>query len=208
MKLPAKLAFHSSVMHDDKLMVSGGDDGNATSDKIHEVQVTLPYTVKSLSRMPEPRQDHSTEIFDDNLLIVGGRKSGFCPYNLSSVVLYDIKNNMCKQLAPLPSEVSLMATVRWEDNVVVIGGADKRSKPLNTVIMYNVKTEQSHMLPPMRCKRCGCTAVVVENNIVVLGGFGERGDLKSVETFNFERNTWQELPEMSQARRWHTAVVV
>ena len=115
---------------------------------------------------------------------------------------------MCKQLAALPYEVSEMATVRWGDNVVVIGGADKRGKALNTVIMYNVKTEHSHMLPPMRHRRKECTAVVVRNNIVVLGGFGEQGVPKSVEFFNFERNTWQELPEMSQARYWHTAVVV
>ena len=207
-KLPAKLRYHSGVMYDDKLMVTGGDDGNDTSDKIHEMQVVPPYAVKTLSRMPEPRRDHCTEIFDDSLLIVGGRKSISCRDNLSSVVLYDIKNNVRKQLAPLPYEVSKMATVRWGDNVVVIGGADKRTQPLNTVIMYNVKTKQSHMLPSMRCKRSGCAAVVVENNIVVLGGFGERGDLKSVESFNFERYTWEELPEMSQARRWHTAVVV
>ena len=207
-KLPAKLAYHSSVLYDDKLMVIGGRDGNAISDKIHEVHVVPPYTVKSLSRMPEPREDHCMEIFDDNLLIFGGRKSVFFRDNLSSVVLYDIKNNVCKQLAPLPYEVSLMATVRWGDNVVVIGGADKRGKALNTVIMHNVRTQQSHMLPPMRCKRLGCTAVVVGNNIVVLGGLGEQGTLKSVESFNFERYTWQELPEMSQARRWHTAVVV
>ena len=209
MKLPTKLAFHSSVLYDDKLMVTGGYDGNATSDKIHEVQVVPRYTVKTLSRMPEPRQDHCMEICDDSLLIVGGRKSDLCRDNLSSVVLYNIKNNVCKQLAPLPYEVSLMATVRWGDNVVVIGGADKRGKALNTVIMYNVKTEQSHMLPPMRCKRKGCTAVVVGNNIVVLGGADEHSQmLKSVESFGFERNTWQELPEMSKARYRHTAVVV
>ena len=207
-KLPVKLAFHSSVLYNDKLMVTGGYDVNATSDKIHKVQVVPPYNVKTLSRMPEPRQNHCTEIFDDSLLILGGRTSSSCQDNLSSVVLYDIKNNMCKQLTPLPYEVSPMATVRWGDSVVVIGGADKRIQPLNTVIMYNVKTEQSHMLPSMRCKRWGCAAVVVGNNIVVLGGYGERGDLKSVESFNFERNSWQELPEMSQARRWHTAVVV
>ena len=208
-KLPAKLAYHSSVLCNDKLMVTGGYDGNAISDKIHEVQVVPPYTVKSLSRMPEPRQNHCTEILDDSLLILGGRKFDFCRDNLSSVVLYDIKNNVCTQLAPLPYEVSVMATVRWGDNVVVIGGADKRGKALNTVIMYNVKTEQSHMLPPMRCKRWGCTAVVVGNNIVVLGGVDEHFQmLKSVESFNFERNTWQELPEMSKARYRHTAVVV
>ena len=207
-KLPGQLGHHSCVLYNDKLMVTGGYDGNAACDKIHEVQVVPPYTVKSLSRMPEPRQDHCVEIFDDSLLIVGGRKSGFCQDNLSSVVLYDIKNNVCKQLAPLPYEVSLMATVRWGDNVVVLGGADKRGKALNTVIMYNVKTERSHMPPPMRCKRWGCTAVVVGNNIVVLGGTGEGQVMKSVESFNFERNTWEELPEMSQARYHHTAVVV
>ena len=207
-KLPSKMAFHSSVLYNDKLMVTGGQDGNAIFDNIHEVQVVPPYTVKTLSRMTEPRRDHSTEIFDDSLLILGGKTTYSDQSSLSSVILYDIKNNVCKQLTPLPYEVSRIATVRWEDNVVVIGGVDKRGNRLNTVIMYNVKTEQSHMLPPMRCKRSGCTAVVVGNNIVVLGGWGDQGHLKSVESFNFERNTWQELPGMSQARYWHTAVVV
>ena len=207
-KLPAKIAHHGSVLYTDNLMVTGGKDGNATSDKIHEVQVVPPYTVKTLSRMPEPRQCHCTELFDDSLLILGGRKSGHCRDNLSSVVLYDIKNNVCKQLAPLPYEVSDMATVRWKDNVVVIGGAGKRGNALNTVIMYNVKTEQSHMLPPMRCARLGCAAVVVKNNIVVLGGYGDQGPLKSVESFNLESYDWQELPEMSQAKYWRAAVVV
>ena len=102
-----------------------------------------------------------------------------------------------------------MATVKWGDNVVVIGGLDKHYNALNTVVMYNVKTEQSHMLPSMRHERYGCTAVVAENNIVVLGGVDDQWwALKSVEIFNFERYTWQELPEMSQARQNHTAVVV
>ena len=207
-KLPAKLTSHSSVLYNDKLMVTGGYDGNATSDKIHEVQVVPPYTVKTLSRMPEPRQCHCTEIFDDSLLILGGRTTGDCEDTLSSVVLYDRKKNVCKQLTPLPYEVGKMATVRWGDNVVVIGGIDKRSITLNTVIMYNVKTEQSHMLPPMKRERCACAGVVVGNNIVVLGGWNGQGPLKAVESFNFERNTWEELPEMSQERYFHTAVIV
>ena len=208
-KLPVKLTNHSSVLYNDKLMITGGRDGNGTSDKIYEVQVVPPYAVKTLSRMPEPRRAHCTEIFDDCLLIIAGRTNDYYPDNLSSVVLYDIKNNVCKQVAPLPYEVSLMATVRWGDNVVVIGGVDRCGKAMNTVIMYNVKTGQSHMLPPMRCKRCGCAAVVVGNNIVVLGGYDEKAqELKTVESFDFERSTWQELPEMSEERYWHTAVVV
>jgi hypothetical protein len=203
------LGYHSSVLYNDQLIVTSGFNGNGTSDCIDEVQLTPPHTAKTLSRMPERRQYHSTRLFDDSLLIVGGSTTISCQNSLSSVVLYDIKKNECKQLVPLPYEVSDMAAVRWGDNVIVIGGVDKRGKVLDTVIIYNVKTERSCMLPPMRCKRGRCTAVVIGNNIVVLGGEDEQWrDLKSVEAFNFESYTWQELPEMSQARWRHTAVVV
>ena len=208
-KLPDKLAHHSSVLYNDQLIVTGGYSGNAASACIHEVQLTPPYTAKTLSRMPEPRLYHSTQLFDDSLLIVGGSTDALCRNSLSSVVLYDIKKNECKQLTSLPYEVRQMATVRWGDNIILIGGIDKRGSRLDTVIIYNVKTEQSYMLPPMRCKRRRCTAVAIGNNIVVLGGRDEQEcDLKSVEAFNFESYTWQELPEMSRARWWHTAVVV
>ncbi len=198
-KLPTKLEWHSSVVYNDHMIVTGGQGGNAVSDCIYEVQLVPPYSVKTLSRMPEPRRNHCMEIFDDSLLIVGGRTTGRYRDNLSSVVLYDIKKNKSKQLTSLPYEVSEMATVRWGDNIVVIGGLDKHGNRLDTVIIYNVKTEQSHTLPSMRCKRRGCTSVVIGNNIVVLGGRDERHDVqKSVEAFNFESYTWQELPEMSE----------
>ena len=210
-KLPAKLAYHCSVVYDDHLYVTGGiiERVEQVSDRIDEVLLVPPYTVNTLSRMPEPRQGHGMEIFDNSLLIVGGSATQHCEDNLSSVVLYDIKKQECKQLAPLPYEVSDMATVRWGDNIVVIGGADKDSNRLDSVIMYNVKTEQSHMLPPMNCKRDGCAAVVIGNNIVVLGGMDEVGNvLKSVESFNFQHYHWEELPQMPQERWRHTAVVV
>ena len=207
-KLSSGLIRHSSLLYKDHLIVTGGYDGNVTSDCIRDVQLVPPYTVKTLSRMTEPRWNHCTELFDDSLLVLGGTTTGKCRDNLNSVVLYDIKKNEWKQLSPLPYEVSQMATVRWEDNVVVIGGIDKQNNELNSVIIYNVKTEQSRMLPAMKFKRCECTAVVIQNNIVVLGGYDGRGKLKSVEAFNFERYTWEELPEMSQARCLHTSVVV
>jgi ribosomal protein S20 len=208
-KLPAKLDYHSCVLYNDQLIVTGGDSENRNFYCIHEVQLVPPYTAKILSRMPEPIQYYSTQLYDDKLLIVGGSTGPSSQDTVGSVIVYDIKKNEWKQLAPLPYEVSQKATVRWGDNIVVIGGADKSGKVLDTVIMYNVKTEQYHMLPSMRCKRRGCTAVVIRDNIVVLGGRDEQGrDLKSVEAFNFENHTWQELPEMSQARCLHTAVVV
>ena len=210
-KLPAKMGAHSSVVYKDSLLVTGGinADQYVFSDCIHEVQLKPPYTVKLLSKMPEPSFHHSTVLCDDSILIVGGRKSGDCKGNLSSVLSYDITKNECQQLPALPYPVSEMATVKWAENVVIIGGADKDDKPLNNVIIYNIKTGNSHMLPPMLHKRKGCMAVVIENTIVVLGGRDERGnDLKSVEGFNFERFSWQELPDMKEKRYLGTAVVI
>ena len=210
-KLPAKLRGHSSVVYKDSLLVTGGRNANQRvfSDCIHEVQLKPPYTVKLLSKMPEPRIRHSTVLCDDSIFIVGGKKSVDCKDNLSSVLSYDIKKNECRQLPELPYPVSEMATVKWAENVMIIGGADKDGKALNNVIIYNIKTGNSHMLPPMLHKRKGCMAVVIENTIVVLGGEDERRNrLKSVEGFNFERFSWQELPDMKHDRYVATAVVI
>ena len=192
-KLPARMCEHSSVVYKDSLFVTGGlnADQNVFSDCIHEVQLQPSYAVKLLSKMPEPRMRHSTVLCDDSILIVGGKKSLDCKDNLSSVLSYDIKKNECQQLPALPYAVSEMATVKWAENVVIIGGADKNGKALNNVMIYNVKTGNSHMLPHMLHKRAGCMAVVIENTIVVLGGMDERrNDLKSVEGFSFERFSW------------------
>jgi N-acetylneuraminic acid mutarotase len=210
-KLPTTLAYYSSVLYNDHLIVSGGciKTLSTVSDCVHEVQLIPPYGTKILSRMPEPRQGHGMEIFDDKLFIVGGSTTVNDEDSLNSVVMYDMKKKEWKKLAPLPYEVSDMATVRWGDHILVIGGRDKDANVLDTVIMYNVKTEQFHMLPPMKCKRWGCAAVVIGNNIVVMGGKDEQScNLKSVEAFSFERYNWENLPEMSEERFLHSAVAV
>ena len=209
-KLPVKLYAHSSVVYKDSLFVTGGYNADMdVSDCIYEVQLKAPYAVKLVSKLPERRVRHSTVLCDDSILIVGGKKSMASTDNLSSVLSYDIKKNECQQLPALPNPVSAMATVKWGENVVIIGGADKDDKALNNVIIYNVKTGNSHMLPPMLHKRKECMAVVVENTIVVLGGSGERGrHLKSVESFSFDNYTWEELPDMKEPRYSATAVVI
>ena len=141
------------------------------------------------------------------MLVVGGRKTFPAKDNVASAVIYDINKNECKEMAPLPFAVSEMATVRWGDNVIVIGGADEEDGVLNTVVIYNVKTGKSHMLPEMKCNRRFCAAVVSQNTIVVMGGRDEQGRiLNSVEGFSFDSYLWEDLPPMIEARVDATAV--
>ena len=102
-----------------------------------------------------------------------------------------------------------MATVKWgDDSVIIVGGADHNNQPLNKVLLYKIKTQKSRMLPDMKYKRKGCVAAVVRDTMIVMGGMDERGKyLKSVECFRFDRYSWQELPEIQEARYLATAVV-
>ena len=209
-KLPKRLAGHSGVLFNDSLFVTGGwnEDDDAYSKSIYEVQLTPPYNIELVAEMGEAREEHCTELFDNQIIILGGNQTGRNEDKLKSVEVFDIATKECRQAKPLPYAVSDMATVKWANNVLVIGGTDAHGEVLNSVVVYNVKTCESNMLPPMKHRRKGCTAVVLGNSIVVMGGADDQENVsKSVEAFNFERYSWEELPDMNDARYGATAVV-
>ena len=210
-ELHGLLMGHCSVVNNGRLIVIGGYDVDkcAYSDSITEVSLVPPYTTKLLATMPQTRCYHGVAIFGDKIVIVGGREHPYSQEALKSVVMYDITMNECKELAPLPYPVEDMATVKWgDDNVMIMGGADSNDKPFNKILIYNIKTQKSHMLPDMKYKRRGCVAVVVKDTAIVMGGRDERyNSLKTVESFNFDHYSWNELPEMHNATVHATAVV-
>ena len=206
-ELPGQLSGHRSVVYNGRLIVIGGydDDTYAYSNSITEISLVPPYTSKLLATMPEGRYHPGVAIFGDKIFIVGGKNKSI----LRSVIMYNITKNKFEELAPLPYPVQAMATVKWgDDNVMIMGGVDSNYQSLNKVLMYNIKTQKSHELPNMKYKRQGCVPAVVRDTVIVMGGGdGKRKVLKSVEGFRFDRNTWEELPPMHEARCWATAVV-
>jgi N-acetylneuraminic acid mutarotase len=210
-KLPGRLSGHCSVVYNGRLIVIGGYDSDkaAVSNSITEISLVSPHTTKLLATLPQRRRYHGVAIFGDTIVIVGGYECFLGIGALSSVIRYDITKNECQELAPLPYPVCEMATVKWDDdNLIIIGGVGSDRKPLNKVLMYNVKTQKSGMLPDMKYKREGCVAAVVKDTVIVMGGRDESGNvLKSVESFRFDRYSWNELPEMHNERSKATAVV-
>jgi hypothetical protein len=209
-ELPGVLYGHCSVVYNGRLIVIGGYDGKrAYSDRITEISLVPPYTSKVLAAMPQTRWLHCAVLFGGEIVILGGRKYWNCSTNLKSVLLYDIAENKCKELAPVPYSASQMAAVKWgDDNVIIMGGVDSDGGPLNKVLMYNIKTQKCHILPDMKYERRGCVAAVVRDTVIVMGGLDERENfLTSVESFRFDRFTWEELPDILEARRGATAIV-
>ena len=210
-QLSGRLLGHRSVIYKRRLIIIGGFDVDKGdySDSITEISLVPPYTKKLLATMPQKRGYHGVAIFGDNILIVGGTVTGASKSALRSVVMYDITKKEFQEIAPIPYPVHDMATVkRGDDNVMIMGGVDSNNQPLIKVLMYNIKTQKCHELPNMKYKRKGCVAAVVRDTVIVMGGEDERGNyLKSVEGFRFDRNSWEELPPMHEARWRATAVV-
>ena len=66
------------------------------------------------------------EIFEDTVLILGGFNGD--DNTLDSVLEFDVKKNQVKKMARLPCALWGMATVRWRDKVVVLGGMDGKTQ--------------------------------------------------------------------------------
>ena len=209
-KMPIKCHSHTMVCHENSAILTGGrTDGDNVSDGIYEIKLNPPYTTKLLTQMAEPRCCHGCHITDNQVVVVGGTTSDNVDNAKNTVYAYDMNNNECKTLPPLPYRICLMATVSYKGNVILIGGANEKVETLNSVVMYDVKTGKIKMLPRLNHKRAASAAVITGNVIIVMGGyvFETKTYLKSVECFDFSTNVWKELSPMKTGRSHATAVL-
>ena len=56
--------------------------------------------------MPQKRWYHGVALFGDKILIVDGTQGKNYDTNTKTVLLYNITNNECQELAPLPYAVN------------------------------------------------------------------------------------------------------
>jgi hypothetical protein len=206
-KLPQLCRGHAALMYKDSLILSGGDlDSGYISDKIYEISMVPPYSTNILTTMPEQRYDHTMELFEDKLFIIGGYDGA---KEHDTVMMYNLVTKEWKMMTPLPFPVDEMASVILHNNVILLGGRDDEGPTTkNTVVMYNLTTGESKYLPPMKHSRQGCAAVVTGDVLVVMGGDNaESGCVKSAEAFHFQEQVWEELPDMNEARQYASAVV-
>ena len=95
--------------------------------------------------MPEAQLSHGAEIINDEIFVFGGY--GKEDKILSSLIKIDPRSLKIKAMPPLPHPLAGMATVRWRDEVVFLGGYDDR-EILNNVIMFGCKSGKITLLSP------------------------------------------------------------
>ncbi|CAB4005560.1 E3 ubiquitin- ligase PDZRN3-like [Paramuricea clavata] len=208
--MPISCRRHEMVCHENSAILTGGlSDGDNVSDGIYEISLDPPHDSKLLTQMPEPRCFHGCEIVDNQVMVVGGRTSTYFKDTKNTVYVYDLNNNECKTLPPLPFPIASMATVSYKGNVILIGGVNEKSQTLNSVVMYDVKTRKIKMLPCLNHKRAGSAAVITGNVIIAVGGYDYEAEtfLNSVEYLDLSTNVWRELSPMTSKRNCPSAVM-
>ena len=208
-KMPLKCLGHTMVRHENSAILTGGRDGDNVSDEIYEISLNHPHDTKLLTQMPEQRCYHSCEMIDNQVIVAGGRTSRYIKDAKNTVYVYDMNNNECKTLPPLPFAISDMASVSYKGNVILIGDVNEKAQTLNSVVMYDVKTGKIKMLPCLNHKRTASAAVITGNVIIVMGGYDyeTKTQLSSVECLDLSSNVWRELSPMKAKRAWTTAVM-
>ncbi|XP_046855894.1 kelch-like protein 12 [Xenia sp. Carnegie-2017] len=200
-ELPYECRGHQTVVYKEQIFLIGGYIDGKKSDLISEIKITgaKSHVLKELCHMPEPLKGHRAVVVDDKILIFGGDEK--YTLLLSSVLEFDPRTLTFREMPPLPPKLIGMATVQWKDQVVLLGGWDRR-KRLNSVIMYDIKTGKITVLPSMLEERYGCCAVITGDTIVVMGGKNDKWeDLKSVECFEMgSSSSWTYLPSMNESR--------
>ena len=210
-KAPIKCRGQQIICHENSAILTGGlsDGGDNVSNGIYEISLDSPHNSKLLTQMPEPKCYHGCEIVNNQVIVAGGMTSNYYKNTKNTVYVYDMNNNECKTLPPLPFPISNMATVSYKGNVILIGGVNEKSQTLNSVVMYDVKTGKIKMLPCLNHKRLGSAAVITGNVMIVMGGYDyeTKTYLNSVECLDLNTNVWRELSPMTTKRNGATAVL-
>ena len=93
--------------------------------------------------------------------------------------------------------------------VVLLGGERGRDIALKEVIMFDPVSAECSELSPMSHARRGAAAVIAGDVIAVMGGYDEsKRRVRSVECFDLNNKTWNDLPPMKEARAHVTAVCI
>ena len=207
-KLPVNLCGHKTVVIKNCLYLVGGYNREKSLNAIYSILLHPSYSIELKYEMEQPICFHGLQAVGESLLIFGGTTTTLSANAVDTVLSYNTVNNKVCKMKSLPFPVCDVATVQWDDSVIIIGGTSPITMSLNTVIQYDVKASKIKMLPSMKYARSSCAVTIARNKVIVMGGFdwSERKHLNSGECFDLDSQVWEELPEMNECRSEATAI--
>ena len=189
----------------DKLYVLGGFKvvSNQPTDEVQVYDLqTKQWSLAS--PMPNPRGGHAAVVLDGRIHLIGGGNSVSTIADHSE---YDAAADKWRELAPLPRAEGSPAAVVVDGKIYAIGGRSGFSD-FGDVYIYDPATDMWSTGPSIE-PRGTAGAVFYCGGIYLFGGESQsqRKNLDDVLRLDLERNVWETVTSMPDARNFARAVL-
>jgi N-acetylneuraminic acid mutarotase len=195
----------AAVIVGDKLYVLGGFKvvSNQPTDEVHIYDLQT-HAWSMGSPMLNPRGGHAALVLDGKIHLIGGGNSGSTIADHSQ---YDPATDSWRDLALLPRSEGSPAAVVADGKIYAIGGRSGFSD-FGDVYIYNPISDTWSTGPSIE-PRGTAGAVVYCGGIYLFGGESQsqRKNLDSVLRLDLERNVWETVTSMPDARNFARAVL-
>jgi uncharacterized protein YoxC len=195
----------SSFIYNDQLFVVGGA-GTKTIETLDLNELVLKW-MKYPGKLPYRGDDHQTVAYQQRIIHIGG-------YNYDprwSDVISELQLTSpvsMKKLCQMPDPRSRHGAETFEDKVMILGGEDRNSRPLNSVLEFDVKKNECKEMPPLPHPLTRMATVRWRDQVVVLGGRGkDRQALNDVFMYDCKTGKTTALPSMLEKRFGCCAVI-
>ena len=162
--------------------------------------------------MPTPRHGLSTSVLNGKIYAI----SGYDGTNMATVEAYDPASDTWARKGDLPTLRSHLATEVVNGKMYAIGGWDSKESietVFSSVVVYDPAADTWTKKADMPTARWSPASGVVNGKIYIIGGTvttgaGNRQNLKTVEVYDPEMDTWAQGVDMPTARGWLSASLV
>lgn len=162
-----------------------------------------------LAGMNQPRVSHAICASEDRIFVIGGidhtvGEHGDEDTILSSVEVYDVRENHWQNLTDLPTG-SYNQAASFDGNCIYVSGGISAdpfdSVPMSTVWKYNIEQMSWQPRRDMLYNRQGHSMTSLDSKLYVFGGYTAGGGLNSIgcrdifncEVYDIESNQWTEI---------------
>lgn len=189
----------------DMLYVLGGFKvvSNQPTDEVHVYNLQTQQW-NTASPMPNARGGHAAVVLDGRIHLIGGGNS---VSTIADHSQYDPATDSWRDLAPLPRSEGSPSAVVVDGRIYAIGGRSGFSD-FGDVYIYDPMTDNWSTGPSIE-PRGTAGAVAYCGGIYLFGGESQsqRQNLDDVLRFDLERNVWETVTSMPDARNFARAVV-
>lgn len=188
------------VVYQDKIYMVCGIVNGHTSGWVSWLDEYDPATNswRQLPNAPRSRDHLQAAVLDDQLVVTGGRKSGYEGKGFEATIaetdVFDFRTGTWRTLPEsgnIPTQRAGCTAVVVGDEVIVIGGeSGSQQKAHAEVEALSLKNNSWRSLPNLVTGRHGTQVVLSEGNLYIASGCGNRGgspELDLLESYTLEK---------------------